>query len=312
MPTEPQKEFLNLGLKCHFQSRNDVIEKKTSIEMLYEDIERLEKEGKVTVNQALRDRLIGESAKLRGNGQSKLLTEELREAAKQLRENSDIVIRRADKTSTYVILDNDTYLKKMEDLLSDKTKFEKLKKDPTDALKVKTNKIIDAANAVVGEIHFSKITGEYNPGYAYGNGKVHKKDNPLRPIIAQVTTPIYRLAKRLNDLLSPYMPTQYSLKSSEELIDLLRNRDMDGMLASLDVESLFTNVPVEQTIIILDNVYSGNILPPLKIARNILEKLLKVCTLESPFRGPDGTLPTEGWRSDGLTSGPIVRQLLHV
>ena len=299
--TESQKEFLNLGLKCHYVSRNDAIEKKTSIEILYEDIERLEKEGKVTVNQALRDRLIGESAKLRGNGQSKLLTEELRQAAKELRENGDIVIRRADKTSSYVILDTDTYLKKMEDLLGDVSKFEKLKRDPTDALKVKTNKIIDSANAVVGDVHFSKITGEYNAGYAYGNVKVHKKDNPLRPIIAQVTTPTYRLAKRLNSLLSPYMPTQHSLKSSEELIDLLRNRDVNGVLASLDVESLFTNVPVEATInIILDNVYSGNILPPLKISRNVLEKLLRVCTLESPFRGPDGTLYRQ---KDGVAMG---------
>ena len=126
----------------------------------------------------LGDRLVSESAKLRGNSHSKLLTRELRETAKQLRESDDIVIRRADKTQTYVILDTETYLKKMETLLSDKKKFEKLKRDPTDALKVKTNKIIDSANAVVGDIHFSKITGEYNPGYAYGNVKLHKKRQP--------------------------------------------------------------------------------------------------------------------------------------
>ena len=134
--------------------------------MLCEDIERLEKEGKITVNRALRDRLVGKSAKLRGNGNSRLLTRELRDAAKQLREKDDIVIRRADKASTYVILDTDTYMKKMETLLSDQTKFEKLKKDPTDALKVKANKIIYSANAVVGDVHFSKITGECNAGYA--------------------------------------------------------------------------------------------------------------------------------------------------
>ena len=97
------------------------------------------------------------------------------------------------------------------------------------------------------------------------------------------------------------MPAQHSLKSSEELIDLLRNRDINGMLASLDVESLFTNVPVQETIkIVLDNVFSGNILPTLKVSRTLLEKLLQVCTLESPFRGPDGTLYRQ---KDGVAMG---------
>ena len=111
--TDAQKEFLNLGLKCHFQSKNNVLDKKASLEMLYEDILKLEKEQKVTVNKALRERIIGESTKLRGSGKSQLLTKQLKEAAKQLRDNEDIVIRRADKASTFVILDKDTYIKQM-------------------------------------------------------------------------------------------------------------------------------------------------------------------------------------------------------
>ena len=299
--TDAQKEFLNLGLKCHFQSKNNVLDKKASLEMLYEDILKLEKEQKVTVNKALRERIIGESTKLRGSGKSQLLTKQLKEAAKQLRDNEDIVIRRADKASTFVILDKDTYIKQMNETLSDTTKFERLTVDPTDKLKAKANTVVKAANAVEGEIHFSKISGDYSPGYAYGNVKMHKKDKPLRPIISQVTTPTYKLAKRLNELLSPYVPAKYSLKSTEEFLDILRDRKLRGSLASLDVESLFTNVPVLETIdIILDIVYSGTILPPLKLSKNILKQLLLMCTTEAVFRGPDGKLYRQ---KDGIAMG---------
>ncbi|XP_043220540.1 uncharacterized protein LOC122380955 [Amphibalanus amphitrite] len=94
---------------------------------------------------------------------------------------------------------------------------------------------------------------------------------------------------------------QYSLKSTEEFLDILRGRKLQGSLASLDVESLFTNVPVLETIdIILDVVYSGTTLPPLKLSKSILKKLLLMCTTEAAFRGPDGKLYSQ---KDGIAMG---------
>ena len=181
----------------------------------------------------------------------------------------------------------------MQDILGDETKFEPIKKDPTDALKAKVNRIITSANAVIDSVHFAKISGEYSPGYAYGNVKTHKPGNPLRPIISQIHTPTYGLAKRLNTLLKPYVPAQHSIDSVEEFLDILRAKRPQGDIASIDVESLFTNVPVEDTIkLIIDEVYDTRScgLPPLKLSKVILEKLLRACTTECPFRGPDGKL----------------------
>ena len=56
----------------------------------------------------------------------------------------------------------------------------------------------------------------------------------------------------LNKIISPFIPATHSLKSSE-FIDLLKNRTRHGILASLDVCNLFTNVPVERTINIISN-----------------------------------------------------------
>ena len=60
-------------------------------------------------------------------------------------------------------------------------------------------------------------------------------------------------------------------------------------MASLDVESLFTNVPLERSIeIILQCVYDNPNRPPPKIAKSTLEDLLKICTTEVPFNSIDG------------------------
>ena len=119
----------------------------------------------------------------------------------------------------------------------------------------------------------------------------------MRPIISQIPTPTYDLAKRLNKIITPYAPSKYTLKSSNDFVDLLQTSKNRGIIASLDIESLFTNVPIDTTIqIILDNVFDNPCLPPPKISKEILRQLLELCTKESPFRCPLGNLyiQTEG------------------
>ena len=146
-----------------------------------------------------------------------------------------------------------------------------------------------------------RITGEYRPGYMYGNVKTHKPGNPLRPIISQIPLPTYQLAKTLNSILYPYVPLTHSLKSSSECIDILKNRRPQGTLASLDVCSLFTNVPVERTIEILARyAYHNDDLSPPDIPENILCALLRLCTTKAPFRCPEGRL---FYQVDGIAMG---------
>ncbi|XP_043202156.1 uncharacterized protein LOC122370546 isoform X2 [Amphibalanus amphitrite] len=183
--TNEQHNFLNLGLNCHIQSKRKGIDKKTELEVLYQDILQLEKNEKVVIKGDLKGELIGEGNKLRGNSNSKLLTKELKEAAKQLRDNDKIIIRRADKSPIFVILDKEEYLRKLSGILSDTTKFQKIKEDPTKKLKAKVNRDIKSANAVIDGVHFQTIVGEFTPGYLYGTVKTHKNGNPLRPIISQ-------------------------------------------------------------------------------------------------------------------------------
>ncbi|XP_050709907.1 uncharacterized protein LOC126994647 [Eriocheir sinensis] len=164
-----------------------------------------------------------------------------------------------------VLIDTKEYLSKIDNILSDTTKFKKITRNPTEALKKRLNKLI-AKNNSTCDVKFDRLTGEYEMGNCYGNVKTHKPGNKLRPIISQIPTPTYNIAKRLCALLTPYIPTTYCLQSATDFIDILKNNNAGGRVASLDAESLFTNVPVDRTInYIIDLVYKNNSTPTLAI-----------------------------------------------
>ena len=299
--TTEQKEFLNLGLNCHIQGKYSKIEKKTNIETLYQNLLNLEKENVITMNPNIADQLRSEGTKHRNKSNRSIISPSLKEAASELKKNENIVIKRADKTAVYVIMNKNDYMSKLNQITNDTTKFKELKKDPTNNLKTKINKIITTLNATKNNANINKIIGDYSPGYLYGSVKIHKPGNPLRPIISQVTTPTYQLAKKLNSIIQKYIPPKYMISSTNDLIDLVQLKECNGQLASLDVESLFTNVPIDRTIeIIIEHCYNDpNILPP-DIPKKILKELLEICTKEAPFKSPNGKLYRQ---VDGVAMG---------
>jgi hypothetical protein len=265
--------------------------KQIELELLYESLLKLKNENKIDINPNLKDQLRAEATKQRGTSTSSILTPDLRQAAKKLRDNDQIVIRKADKSNLFVILDKTEYVSKISDILSDGSKFCRITRDPTEQVQRKANKLINTVNAVGGSRTLTPIVGSYSPGYLYGNVKTHKEGNPLRPIISQVTSPIYKTAKELDAIIKPYIPKQFSLKSKDDFLEIIRATRPSGLLASLDVTSLFTNVPTEETLeIIAKHVYSHSTLPAPPIPKKILLDLLRLCTSESPFRTPDNKI----------------------
>ncbi|XP_076034931.1 uncharacterized protein LOC143021380 [Oratosquilla oratoria] len=254
--------------------------KRIEIENLIDQLLSLQNEKRVTLSTTIRQELVGEAGRNRGNFKSTLLIPELKKADKELSEREDIIIRKGDKAAVYVIMEKTSYLEKMDTILDNPTKFQRLQKDPSDALK-KINSLIQQANGTTK--HFNKAIGYFRPGYCYGTVKTHKPGNPLRPIISQITTPTYHVAKKLNSLLTPCVPTGRSVSSVTEFIDLLRTAPLCQDITSLDMESLFTNVPVDETInIILNRVYRSD-RPIIDIPEDVLKSMLETCTNDARF-----------------------------
>ena len=74
----------------------------------------------------------------------------------------------------------------------------------------------------------------------------------------------------------------------------------NGLLASFDVENLFTNETID---IIINNIYNNTSLPPLKTNPNILRKIFLKCTTEVPFYDNQGNIYTQ---IDGVSMGLVL------
>ena len=92
-----------------------------------------------------------------------------------------------------------------------------------------------------------------NPGILYGLCKVHKAVvdvcPPVRPIFSATGTPTYKLAKYLVPKLASITANEFSVKDSFCFAEEIINQNSNFIMGSLNVDSLFTNILLEETII---------------------------------------------------------------
>ena len=178
---------------------------------------------------------------------------------KGLIKNRNLVIQKADPGNTVVILNKHDYIFKMKVILSDSSKFQKLSTDQNKVL----NHIIhmeNRINDVLKKLKNKKIISEKkyedlypvgsSPGILCVSTKINKpvKDGlpPFRPILSAIGTPTYKLSKFSVGLLTPLTLNEYTIKNSFLFAVELLNYDSNLIMASFDVESLFTNIPLQE------------------------------------------------------------------
>ena len=218
------------------------------------------------------------------------LSQKHREALRELSKNTSVVTAKPDNGSGVVLMDKPDYIAKMNEILSDTSKFQHL-----DNVKDETDKVERSLTRCLGTMkdqnlisltlfEHLKPTGTCIPRL-YGLPKVHKPGHPLRPILAMCGSPYHQIAQWLVEILEPVRKelSQYSLKDSFQFVDCIKDFDpSDDLLYSLDVCSLFTNVPLVETIDRLCKfVTESNICLPISV--NILKDLLLRCTLNVQF-----------------------------
>lgn len=64
----------------------------------------------------------------------------------ELKKNSDITKRKADKSNTFIIPDIKVYLKKIKEMLEDKSKVTNINSDLTEDIKIRLNGLITKIN----------------------------------------------------------------------------------------------------------------------------------------------------------------------
>jgi hypothetical protein len=270
--TENEKSVLNKGLKFGIKSKVDVYEILCNFEILAQKLNKidivetnadsdLKLNAKDDFNTKMKEEMLG-YIKACKRAEDSLTSAELN-LLTSLSKDKSLVISKADKGDAVVIQNRKDYDDKMLKLLSDKSKFKELDLDPTiDRLKHLNSKVYSLQHRMVNGIRAQALdnvvyeriyTAGAKPGVLYGLPKVHKENLPIRPIISAIGTYNYNLAKWLDEIIKPFVDeSKYLLKDTFDFVNkvkLLNNTEV-GM-GSFDVESLFTNVPLEETIDIL-------------------------------------------------------------
>ena len=235
-----EKEALALGLK--FDSGRDRKSYSEHVQNNYryneDDIEKGFIQGILLCCKALADQ------------EPDKLPRRCMKALKSLADDSAITITQADKGGGVVILDTTEYIRKMNDLLKDNKTY--TKKEPGYIEKA-SKRFNQEARKVLkkterGKQMLSLIEEAPTAPRMRGLPKLHKENIPMRPITSGIGSAPHRLAKLLAKPLSANLGalSDDHLKNSGDLIERLRDIDFEAKcLASLDVKSLFTNVPVD-------------------------------------------------------------------
>ena len=89
----------------------------------------------------------------------------------------------------------------------------------------------------------------------YGLPKIHKPNNPLRPIVSAIGSPTYHLAKFITSNISPLMGNTSSfVKNAKHFSDMVSSESVTEQeaMVSFDVQSLFTNVPIDKALEVIN------------------------------------------------------------
>ena len=195
------------------------------------------------------------------------VTEKELSALKVLKDRDDLIIKQSDKDKQFVVCPKTMYIEQVGEMLKDETTYTKVKKNPLPRM---TKEIDDlCSHLYANHPKLSDNTRPYIPRMPefYSLHKTHKDKSPppLRPVTSQVDSPAERLGTVTNFILQQalqFVPTH--LTDSTQLIERLRSKyenkiDSGYIIATADVKSLYTNVPLEHGIKVISQFIKKHI-----------------------------------------------------
>ena len=215
---------------------------------------------------------------------------------KELGNNKSIIVTKPDKGRGVVLVDKNVYLDKMQNLISDPTKFQ-LINDPINVFSLKIEDKINnflrklkKLSLLSDDVYKQLFVSGSGPGILYGLPKVHKPnfsiDFPFRPIFAAYNTAAYKLSKFLVPILAPITINEYTSENSYTFCKSLHSitNPANSYMASFDIENLFTNIPLKETIdICINKLFVESDTTILGLNKSFFKTLLEYCVLNSSF-----------------------------
>ena len=185
------------------------------------------------------------------------ITKQEVQALAELKKDQSRVILTADKGVAIVIMDKEEYQEEAKALLEDQGTYKALKTDPTSRIMSKMINLLKKIKSEGGidDILYKKLypTGAVPPKF-YGLSKIHRSGIPLRPIVSSRGSISYEVAKELARILKPLVGSlPHHIKNTGDFIGQIKHVKLqaDETITSYDVSALFTSVPIEAAINII-------------------------------------------------------------
>jgi len=220
------------------------------------------------------------------------LTHKERQALRELKSNTDIIINKSDKSTNVVIQDRSTYIKEGLDHLNDCGTYRKLEGNPTNSICIEINSILNKyynkGLLTKQMVEACSPTNNARIARLYFLKKTHKSPMGVRPIVSCCDSPTENLSQFVDYWLQPIMKAQPSyLENSTQLINELRQLEIkpDTILVTIDVKSLYTCIPHSDGIkacleALTELKMSNPSLPDPEMLAKLLEIVLTMNTFE--------------------------------
>ena len=291
---QKEKDQLKLGLEYSFVDKNKHIKKNlaANLECIADTItNKLENDKKEEFHEFLRaytDIVAKNIYHTKDDSYNNL---------KRIIKEDSMVVVSGDKDSCIVLMNKKDYVSKIQKMIDDgirKGVYSATSDNTLQELKQFQN--ILYRNFKNYE-HYDKMFPSSNqPGQIYGTAKTHKFNEiknidmdslNLRPIFSQVGTCTYSTAQVISQYLKPLCESNaYIIRNTQDFPNILKKQaplDDNEEYVSYDVESLFTNVPLQETIdYILHPIYSLGRLPKL-CSKLIFKRLILKLTTGNSF-----------------------------
>ena len=244
----------------------------------------------------------------------KNITLDEKNAIKALQNDQTIVIKKADKGSAIVIMNKNDYITEAERQLNDTDFYQKT---PTDLTTKHVAEIRDyllemQKDGEIDEKTFEILdpTGARTPSF-YFLPKIHKKEIKGRPIISGNGSPTEKISALVDEHLKEYVKELPSyVRDTSDFIQKVETfqHDSDYFLVTLDVTSLYTNIPNHEGITavrrtLIEKGYDG------KISIQSLTQLLTYVLHMNNFEFNNNTYLQTGGTSMGTRAAPSLANI---
>ena len=208
------------------------------------------------------------------------LTKSEQEALDQIKEMNDLVITKADKGGAVVLQNVENYIGEAKRQLSDQTYYKKVGTNPTDEHAALVSNALDGLKQreLLDERTAEKLK-PVNPKTPrmYFLPKVHKENNPGRPVVSSIGCHTEKISSFVEHHLQPMNQNLPSyVKDTTDFIKKIESLPEDPrqetILVTMDVRSLYTNIPNEEGIEAVQHFFRQRARP----GDGILSKVISV------------------------------------